>query len=273
MRELSRYINVPLEIIGNKIKSVKTYKSKVVVTFYNKNKLEIPPEIFTSHFLYKDKILNEEEIRQIEQETSSYNLYKYAKKLLLTRPYTEYKIREKLYLKEATKEEVDIVINQLRKAGLVNDNEFALEYVDYCYQKGYGKNKIKVKLQEKGVFNEIINQIKFDDDYELERANKLLNGLEKKYDRYPYKAKKDHIITALVNYGYDLDIAITVANKIKEAKSKDEEEKALTDFKKLYSSYSRRYEGRELKDKIYQALRRKGYNTKTIYKVMEEIDL
>ena len=129
MRELSRYINVPSEIIGNKIKSVKTYKSKVVVTFYNKNKLEIPPEIFTSHFLYKDKILNEEEIRQIEQETSSYNLYKYAKKLLLTRPYTEYKIREKLYLKEASKTEVDEVIKQLKSAHLIDDKSYVEEYL------------------------------------------------------------------------------------------------------------------------------------------------
>ena len=260
---------MPLENTGNKIISIKQYKSKIVITFISKEKLEMPPEIFTSYYLYVGKYLSDKELEKIENEIRVYDLFKYAKKLLMSRPYTEYKIREKLYLKEATKEDVDLVVISLKKAHLLNDKEFVISYIEYGNNQGYGKNKIIAKLLEKGVFKENIDLNLFDDKEEIKKARSWLTRLEKRYDKYPYQAKKEHVVAFLVNQGFDIDIARKVGEEISPSNEKDELRKIKVDYSKVYNQYKRRYEGRELKDKIFQALKRKGYKTNLIYQMLK----
>ena len=49
---------------------------------------------------------------------------------------------------------------------------------------------------------------------------------------------------------------------------KDEQEKIKVDYQKIYQKYKNKYEGRELNDKVFQALRRKGYRVSDIKKEM-----
>lgn len=273
MRESWRSIAVRLENSGNKIISIRECKNKVVIRFKERDKLDIPLEIFTSHYLYKGKILLDKEIDEILEEVRVHDLYKYARNLLLARSYSEYKIREKLYLKEASKEDVDIIIDKLMKAKLINDEEYAKEYVEYAKNQRHGKNKIILKLKDKGIFSNNISSLKFDDEDEYDRAKSWLKDLERRYERYPYKAKKDHIIRFLISQGYDMDIAIKVSNLVKPSEDKKEIEKLKKDYLKLYEQYKRRYEGYELSDHLYNALRRKGYRSGDIKKIMEENEI
>ena len=115
MKEWLRYIDVLYENTGNKITSVKKNKTKVVIKLSNGNKLELPPEVFTSFYLFKGKVLSTKEIKEIKEQINVFELYKYARKISTSRIYSEHKMREKLYLKEANKKEVDEVISKLKK--------------------------------------------------------------------------------------------------------------------------------------------------------------
>lgn len=265
-----RSINVPLENIGNKITSIKYLKDKVVLKFKDETRIDIPKEVFTSFYLFKGKILTDKEIKDIERETRVYELYKYARKISTKRVYSEHKMREKLYLKTTNTIEVNEVIAKLKKNGLINDKEFVEEYVEYANVKNIGKNKIKAKLQEKGVFKGEIDKITFDEKLEYKKAKSYLAKLEAKYDKYNYQAKKDHAIKFLVAQGFDVGIAIEIASELEAPKHKDELNKLKPDFDKAVRQYRSKYSGREFKDKVFQSLLRKGYKMSDVISMWED---
>lgn len=258
------------ENTGNKITSIKINKNKVVVKFSNSNKLELPHEVFTSFYLFKGKMLVPKEIKEIKEQVNIYELYKYARRLCTSRIYSEHKIREKLYLKEASKKEVDEVISKLKKEKLINDDEFASEYLVYANEHNIGKNKIISKLKEKGVFDTSISKLSFPYKNELNKAYSYIDKLEAKYDKYPYKMKKDKSIQYLISQGFDLDVAMEVCNDLKYPKEKEEINKLKEDYKKVYRQYERKYRGKELKEKIISSLLRKGYRMSDITHLLEE---
>ena len=61
-----------------------------------------------------------------------------------------------------------------------------------------------------------------------------------------------------------------VLNKVKEPNQKEENEKLDKDFPKVMNKYQRKYEGRELKEKVIASLRNKGYKMKDILRKLEK---
>ena len=57
---------------------------------------------------------------------------------------------------------------------------------------------------------------------------------------------------------------------VKPDKPKVEKEKLINDFNKIKKRYNKKYEGYELKQKIYAALAQKGYKHTEIRQVLEE---
>ena len=94
--------------------------------------------------------------------------------------------------------------------------------------------------------------------------------LEKRYAKYPYEQKKQHIYNALINLGFDNDIALSTLEKMKDINVKDEKEKLDKDFPKIKQKYQRKYEGRQLKEKIISSLRNKDYKMKDILRKFED---
>lgn len=261
---------MPLENIGNKIIAIKFLKDKVVIRLKDETRIETAKEVFASFYIYKGKILTDKEIKDIYRENRVYDLYKYARKISTKRVYSEHKMREKLYLRTDNTMDVNEVINKLKKAGLINDSEFVKEYVEYANNKNIGKNKIKAKLQEKGVFNEEINKIHFDEKLEYKKAKTYLSKLDEKYDKYNYNAKKDKTTKYLVSQGFDLNVALSVASELNAPKHKDEVKKLKPDFDKAIRQYKSKYSGREFKDKVFQSLLRKGYKMSDIISMWED---
>lgn len=264
-----RFINVPSVNTGKKITSIKYRKEVVVVKFSDQSKLEIPHDIYTSYYLYENKVLSEDKIDEITLKINTYKLLKYARNLLIKHAYTEKKIREKLYAKEATKAEVDEVIKQLKSARLIDDKSYVEEYVNVATKQGLGKNKIIAKLKEKGIFSENFTGLYFSDEEELKRARGWIKKLEKRYMKYPYNSRKQHIISALVNQGFDIDIASEATSEMSKIDEKYEYELIKIEFKKVYEKYKSKYEGYELRNKIYSSLISKGYMNRDVIKILE----
>ena len=261
---------MPLENIGNKIVSIKYLKDKVTLKLKDETKIDINKEVFTSFYLFKGKILTEKEIKEINNQNRIFELYKYARKISTKRVYSEHKMREKLYLKTTNVIDVNEVINKLKKNGLIDDSEFVKEYVEYANNRNIGKNKIIAKLQEKGVFYEEIQKIKFDSNLEYKKAKTYLAKIDEKYDKYNYQAKKDKATRFLISQGFDMNVAREVANEVSVPKHKDEVNKLKQDFDKAVRQYKTKYTGREFKDKVFQSLLRKGYKMSDIIAIWED---
>ena len=251
-----------------KITKIKILKSKVNISFDNHTKLAIDKDVFTNFYLYEGKELSKEEYKKIIDLNSSSKLLAYALKLRSKSLYSEYKMREKLYKKEANKKEVDKVIKILKGYDLIDDKAYAIELVEYYNSLNYGENKIKTKLSDKGIFKNEIDKIKFPLSIEKKKANNLLPKFERKYDKYNAVQKKQHIYNAYLAEGFDIDIAKEMTSKIKDSSQKEELTKLKSDYLKTKTRLERKYKGKELRQKILSSLLTKGYKMNDILKVL-----
>ena len=261
----------PLRNSGKVITKIKKYKTHVNV-YFKEEKLELSSDVFTSFYLYEGKEVSDKEYRELTSRIDNEKLLTYALKLLSNHLYSEWKMREKLYAKEAEKSQVDEIIKYLKKQGFIDDINFIEEYLVYANNSNLGKNKIKENLKKKGIFQEDIDKIHFKEKDELEKARRILPRLVKRYERYNARSQKDHIVQAYVRDGFDLDIALEVTKDLDLHDEKKEAKLLKRDYELVKTRYSRKYKGRELREKILAALLRKGYKGKDIFKMMGEYD-
>lgn len=251
-----------------KILKIKILKSKVNISLDNHSKLSIDKEVFSNFYLYEGKELDKKEYKAILELNNSNKLLQYALKLRSKSLYSEYKMREKLYLKEANKSSVDKIIKILKEYDLIDDKAYASDLVEYYNSLNYGENKIKNKLSDKGIFKEQIDKIKFPVSIEKKKANNIFPKLDKKYDKYNASQKKQHLYNAYLQEGFSKDIASEMTSKIKETNQKDELGKLKTDYLKTKTRLAVKYKGKELRQKILNSLLTKGYKMNDILKVI-----
>ncbi len=251
------------------IKRIKILKSKVSLAFDNGEKLSIDKEIYPNFYLYEGKDISSKELRQIQEYNNNAKLLQYALKIRSKALYSEYSMREKLYKKDASKRSVDHIIKVLKSYNLIDDLAYAQDLQEYYNSKLFGENKIRQKISDKGIFDKEISKLKFSISLEREKANKLLPKLEKKYEKYNHNQKKAHIYKAYIDYGYNPDIASNMVNKIKDVNDKEELAKLKNDYNKAKIRLGRKYQKKELKQKIINSLLSKGYKFSDILKIME----
>lgn len=252
-----------------KIKKIKILKNKVVISFENE-KLELDKEVYPNFYLYEGKDIDKKEYNKIKEFNNVSTYLRYAMKIRSKSIYTEYQVREKLYNKGASKPEVDKVISIMKGYDLIDDKAFVEDYVEYYNSLNYGKNKIINKLKDKGIFDEKLSKINFPLSIERRKAKALLPKLEKKYDKYSFSQKKQHIYNSYISNGFDNSIASEMIGLIKEPTNNKKEIKKLEkDYEKAYIRLSRKYTKKELKQKILQSLLQKGYKMNDVISVLE----
>lgn len=251
------------------IKKIKKLKSKVVIIFENSSKLEIANSVYPNFYLYEGKDVSKKELNEIKSFDHVAVLLQYALKIRSKALYSEYKMREKLYNKGANKREVDQLIKNLKKYDLIDDKAFAEDLLEYYNSLNYGENKIRTKLLEKGIFQADIDKLKFPVSNERKKANNIFPKLEKKYEKYNSSQKKLHIYNAYLQLGFSREIALEMKDKVKDSNQKDELSKLKADYQKAKTRLSRKYQKKELKQKIITALLNKGYRLNDILKVIE----
>ena len=262
---------MPSKNTGKVISKIKINKKNAVISFTDRSKLDLSTEVVANFYLYEGKLVSNKELKQIKEFSESASLLKYAFSLIRKRHYSEWKMREKLYAKEGKKQNVDKVIKTLKNADLIDDAALAEDLKCYLEEKNYGKNKIINELNDEGIFEEVIKKLKFPLTNERKKALNNLPKLERKYEKYSYEQKKQHIYGALISLGFDSDIALSALDKMKAKNNKDENEKLDKDYQKAIRKYKSKYIGRELKEKIISSLRSKGYKMSDILRKCENV--
>ena len=261
---------MPSANTGKKVKSIKVYKDHVTLSFMKKETLKISKEAYLSSYLYVGKTLSNKEITKLNDLTALSALLNYAMSLISKRHYSEKKMYEKLIKKENNKVAAMSVISKLKENDLLDDNAYLEDLVAWDDERGFGKNKIIKHLKDQGIKDTLISKAHFSHSNELKKAKGLVPKLERKYSRYAFNNKKQHIYQALLAYGFDYDVAKEAIELVKGDSPRLEKEKLLNDYKKALKRLENKYNGYQLKQKIYAALISKGYKGKDIRIVLEE---
>ena len=82
-----------------------------------------------------------------------------AVNLLARREHSQEELRKKLCKAKFEIDEIDVVIQKLAQIDLQSDLRFAENYLHYRSQRGFGSQKIKFELNERGVDKQTINAV------------------------------------------------------------------------------------------------------------------
>ena len=252
------------------IKSIKVYKDHVTLTFLKHETLKISKEAYLSSYLYEGKSISNKEIAKLKELTNLTTLLTYAMSLISKRHYSEKKMYEKLMKKENDKHATMSVISKLKENDLLDDKAYMEDLIAWDDERGFGKNKTIKHLKDQGIPDNLIAKAHFSPSNELKKAKHLVPKLERKYSRYAFNSKKKHVYQALLAQGFDYDVAKEASELVKGDSPRLEKEKLLNDYKKVLKRLENKYEGYQLKQKIYSALLIKGYKGKDIKLVLEE---
>ena len=225
--------------------------------FDDEDKIYLSEDTIVHFFLNVDKELDDADLEEIQ----SYDQFAQGKSLALY--YISFKMRTssevRKYLSEHeidNTDQIDEVINILTKNNFIEGK---------ISMGSAGPYQIKQKLITKGIDPLIIDQALsniYDEEKQIDVAYKLAEKTNRTYgQRLTLKQLKDKIIQNLMNKGFTYSIS-SIALESLELETDEENETQLlyTALEKVAKRYSKNYEGYERKQKVTQALARKGFS-------------
>ena len=161
------------------------------------------------------------------------------------------------------------IVKRLRELGYVDDTKYANSILDY-YKSSKGKNYIVNKLKEKMVDKDIIEEVakNYIADEEEEVAFKITSKIYLQYRKYPISKQRILITQKLIRDGFSVASASKALEKIELV------DESVDNLKKDYLKLLKKYDKNDktCKQKIIASLYKKGYNYSSIIKLVGEDD-
>ena len=225
------------------------------------------------HFmLTKDKEISLQEFTEIR----TFAQFSYGKNLALYhlsfKARTEKEVRDYLVKHEIDEKIIPQVIQALKEDKWLDDRQYARNLIEANLLSGdKGPLLLEQKIQQKGIPKSILQEILAVYDFSEVIDRTAIKLLKKYQGKYPLKAIETKIIQALISKGFAYNQAkIAFQNLELETDEETTNELILKELKKQYRKYSKKYEGYDLKQRLTQALARKGYDYSDITSAIRE---
>ena len=195
-------------------------KSKEVfeVVFEDETKLLLNYNIFEKYKVSVDMDFSENEIQEMKYFSDIERAKSRAINYISGKLKTKYEVRLKLKEKDFTEDIIDEVIDILEKEEYLNDRLYCEVFIEDKKQlNGYGKNKIKSLLIQKGVsksvFEDFLDEFEYEEEFDnaLKMGIKKLNLLSNEEDIFK---KKQKLINYLAYRGFSFDVINDVLREI-----------------------------------------------------------
>lgn len=195
-------------------------KSKEVfeVVFEDETKLLLNYNIFEKYKVSVDMYFSEDEILEMKYFSDIERAKSRAINYISGKLKTKYEVRLKLKENGFAEDVIDEVLDILEKEEYLNDKVYCEIFIeDKKKLNGYGKNKIKSLLIQKGIskniFEDFLNGFEYDEEFDnaLKMGIKKLELLSNEEDNFK---KKQKIINYLTYRGFGFDVINDVLKEI-----------------------------------------------------------
>ena len=252
----------------------KNMKNEVVFS-YDENEssvsLELTDNIVKDHDITIGKQFSREEFDALKDLEQISRAYHKALKYLTVKDYTYHQMKKKLMDKgDFDDTQLDATLDLLCEKNLINDRLYTINYLKRCTRLGIGLNKAIYNLRNNGVESEIIDSCLEDmDEDEYIAATALIDTYFRKNNFVSYKSIQNKIREKLYVKGFTTDTIERAMNDYDFEYDDEKEKIALEkDTSKAIVKYSKKYSGKELKNKLIDTLLRKGYNYEDIKNIL-----
>ena len=195
-------------------------KSKEVfeVVFEDETKLLLNYNIFEKYKVSVDMDFSENEILEMKYFSDIERAKSRAINYISGKLKTKYEVRLKLKENGFAEDVIDEVLDILEKEEYLNDRVYCEIFIeDKKKLNGYGKNKIKSLLIQKGIskniFEDFLDEFEYDEEFDnaLKMGIKKLELLSNEEDNFK---KKQKIINYLTYRGFGFDVINDVLKEI-----------------------------------------------------------
>lgn len=220
--------------------------------------------------------LSRNEISEIEDVQLIHEAYQQALSRIGLRDYSSFEMNE--YLNDKTdlsQEQIDLVIERLVKRHFIDDERYFVDRVDYHRSLNRGNTRIVEDLHERGYSKEKILDYLDNEEHEdylsraINRSHKFLGTLKDGSSRQRESKLRQH----LLRQGFDSEIIDEVLHNLTDEYNEVDELYSLKEImKKSKERYEKRYEPKEVKNRVVRSALSKGYDYDMIAKVLEEYE-
>ena len=253
-----------------RITKIEKKKRLYLLELDSQESLYITEDTIVRFMLSKDKEITENEL----QEIRDFAQFSYGKNIALY--FLSFKQRTKKevldYLKKYEIKEANAIkiIAALEEERWIDDKSYVETYVRQNELNGdKGPALIRQKLITKGISKSVIDSCLVEVDFS-NLIEKVAEKLLRKYqDKLPIRALQDKIVQGLMNKGFTYDLARKAVGQLDISADDNMEADLISkELEKLYRKYSRKYDGYELKQRLIQALARRGFEFDQIQAVL-----
>lgn len=247
----------------------KTNSGKYNIILDNKEKITTYDDVILKNNLLYNKELDNALLNNVNIDTRYYDIYNKCIKLISVRLRSEKEIIDYLNKNKVDDRQKNIIVSDLKKNGLINDQRFARSFItDKLNFSTNGPIKIKNLLIEHNIDEEIINEelANVDRSIYLDKIKKIIDkriNANNKYSNFMLKQKLMNDLTLLGFYRDDisncLDTITFENNNLIE-----------TNYDKLYKKLCLKYSGNDLYKKIKEKLYQKGFSLSEINDIINK---
>ena len=255
-----------------KITKIEKKKRLYLLELDDSEKLYITEDTIVRFMLSKGMEITEQELSEIQD----YAQFSYGKNLALYhlsfKQRTTKEVKDYLTQHDIQSEIISQVLDNLKKDNWINDRKYTNSFIQSNLLTGdKGAFVLKQKLTQKGISSAIIEEELSQFDF-TELTDKVAEKLLKKYQgKLPRKALQDKILQALINKGFSHNQSKIACQHLEfEEDEEIQQELLYKEIDKQYRKYSKKYEGYDLKQRLTQALARKGFDYSDITSTLRE---
>lgn len=259
-------------MISMKITKIEKKKRLYLLEIDKNQHLYVTEDTIVRFMLSKDKDIDEKTLTEIK----TYAQYSHGKNLALYhlsfKQRTSFEVKKYLIEHDIDEKIILDILKELKAEKWIDDTKYIENVLQQNLNSGNkGSYILKQKLRQKGLSAQLIDQ-------ELQKINfmplakkvalKLLNKYQKKLSK---KALKEKITQSLITKGFSYQETNIAIDSLDIQSDYDQEESLLKkELEKQYRKYSRKYDGYELKQRLIQALARRGFGFDDINSALRE---
>lgn len=246
-----------------KIEKIKKSGSKYKIQLESGKIIDTYEEVILENGLLFHKYISDDLHEKILKDSKYYKTYNKILDMINRRLRSEYEIRKYLQKEEISENDVESIIENLKRIDLINDEKYAKAYTnDKINLSLDGPQKIRKHLEEQKINEDYINQAIYSIDKSIiyNHIEKIIDKKIKTNTKYTTYILKQKIMIYLINLGYKKEDIIEILET-----KKIENQNSQKEMDKIYNKLSKKNDGYELYTKLKNTLFKKGY-------LKEEID-
>lgn len=259
-----------------KIKSIKVTNNYILIDLATAGKYKISEDDYFKERYQANMQLSESQFYRLVALSEYHNAYLRALVRIKYQDRTVFEIESLINNEfDLNDQEVHQIIDKLLYYGFLDDKRYCQERIEILHLRNYGINKIKDALKQKGIEQTLIDKyLIYDQNLENDKAMVVAKKAIKSIRNKNQFQSEQTVRNRLRYQGFKTENINNVMNQLTIAYNEEDERKLLAkELTKSYRRYAKKYQGYELRMRLFNQLRNRGFKSELINATLDEMEL